>query len=188
MFDNGSDGDTQTEGQSRGLVLNLDERRGSVTLRSAYTGPTPLVAGGMGSVQILPSGSVVVCWGTAPYTTKFRQDGAMIHESLLPSGLYSYRAYWSDWTGAPDHPPSVATYRDRGSGAELVYASWNGATELAGWRIDAGFRRDALRPVGIAKRRGFETVIPIDSRFQYAAITAVDARGAHLGTSGAIRL
>jgi hypothetical protein len=188
LFDNGSDGDTQTEGQSRGLVLNLDEQRRTVQLRSAYTSSRHLVAAGMGSVQMLASGGVVVCWGSAPYTSQFDPHGRLIRDSRLPWGLYSYRGSWSAWNGAPSYPPAIATHRDRGTGAELVYASWNGATELAGWRIDAGLRSSQLRPVGIAKRRGFETVIPIDPRMQYAAVTAIDATGAHLGRSETIRI
>ncbi len=188
LFDNGYDGVTQTQSQSRGLMLTLDERRGAVELGAAYTDPGGLLAGGMGSVQVLSSGRVVVCWGTAPYISQFEPNGRLIKDSKMPDGLYSYRGSLAGWTGVPDYPPAIVTHRDSGSGAELVYASWNGATEQTSWRIDAGFRADDLRPVGIAARRGFETVIPIDPRFRYASVTALDAGGRRLGHSGTIAI
>jgi hypothetical protein len=187
VFDNGSDGYTNTEGQSRGLVLDVDETRKSVSLRRAYTGPKQL-ATSMGSVQILPSGRVIVGWGTASHTSEFDPDGTTLFDVGLPSGLYSYRGVWSPWAGAPAHRPAVAADRDSDTGAKLVYASWNGATGVAGWRVDAGLRRDELSTVGVARRRGFETVVPLHPDFRFAAVTALDRVGRALARSHTISL
>ena len=187
VFDNGSDGYTETESQSRGLVLDVDETRMAVSLRNAYTSPNQL-ATSMGSVQILPSGRVMVGWGTASHTTEFDSDGEAVFDVGLPSGLYSYRGVWSPWAGSPEHRPAVAAGRDHDTGAKLVYASWNGATTVAGWRVDAGARGDELGAVGIARRRGFETVVPLRSDFRFASVTAVDRHGAELARSATIEL
>lgn len=187
VFDNGSDGYTNTESQSRGLVLDVDETRRVVSLRHAYTSPKQL-ATSMGSVQILPSGRVIVGWGTASHTTEFDSDGTALFDVGLPAGLYSYRGVWSPWASSPHHRPAVAAGRDPDTGAKLVYASWNGATGVAGWRVDAGFRGDELRTLGVAGRRGFETVVPLHQDYRFAAVTAVDRAGTALARSHTIRL
>jgi hypothetical protein len=188
VFDNGSTGPIQTERESRALLLDVDEARRTVRLRGAYTDPKQLVATSMGSVQVLPSGRVLVGWGTAAYTTEFAADGSRIADIHLPSGLYSFRSQWLEWRSAPHHPPAIAADRDDNTGAKLVYASWNGSTEVDGWRVDGGHKIDDLRPLGIAQRRGFETIIPLDPRLRYVSVTAVDADGRQLRRSDTIRV
>jgi hypothetical protein len=187
VFDNGSNGYTNTESQSRGLVLDVDETRRVVSLRRAYTSPKQL-ATSMGSVQVLPSGRVIVGWGTVSHTTEFDSDGAALFDVGLPSGMYSYRGVWSSWASSPHHRPAVAAGLDPDTGAKLVYASWNGATGVTGWRVDAGFQGDELSTIGIARRRGFETVVPLHQDFRYAAVTAVDPAGTALARSHTIAL
>ena len=186
VFDNGSDGYTNTEHQSRGLVLDVDESRRKVGLRRAYTGPKQL-ATSMGSVQVLPAGRVVVGWGTASQTTAFESTGETLFDLALPKGMFSYRGLWLPWKSNPQHPPAFARGRDQDSGARLVYASWNGATEVAGWQVDAGVTADVLRTVGVASRRGFETIIPLHPSMEVASVTPVDHAGAALSRSSMIR-
>jgi hypothetical protein len=186
VFDNGSDGYTNTERQSRGLLLEVDETRRTVALRRAYTGPKEL-ATSMGSVQVLPAGRVVVGWGTASQTTAFDPSGEMLFDLALPKGMFSYRGLWLPWKSAPNHPPAITAARDQRSGKKLVYASWNGATEVAGWQVDAGVTADVLRTVGVATRRGFETIIPLHPSLQVASITPVDRTGAALSRSSMVR-
>jgi hypothetical protein len=45
-----------------------------------------------------------------------------------------------------------------------------------------------LKPLGIAPRLGFETVIPLRAGAGYAAITALDSRGRELSTSPVVRV
>jgi hypothetical protein len=187
VFDNGSDGYTNTEHQSRGLVLDVDESRRTVTVKRAYTGPKEL-ATSMGSVQVLPTGRVVVGWGTASQTTAFESDGGPLFDLALPQGMFSYRGLWLPWKSIPKHPPAFAAGRDERSGAKLVYASWNGATEVAGWQVDGGVTADVLRTVGVATRRGFETIIPLHPSLTVASITPVDHGGTALSASRTVRL
>jgi hypothetical protein len=188
LFDNGTDGPTQTERESRGLVLNLDEPGTSVELRSAYTNHQPLLSSAMGSVQLLPSGHVVVGWGTASHTTEFAGDGTLLLDASLPSGVYSYRGLFLPWRGIPHHRPEATVSRQLHSGVKLVYVSWDGATDVTDWRVDAGPAADQLQPVAIAKRRGFETVIPLRPKFRFASLTALDASGNALGRSDTLKL
>ena len=188
VFDNGSDGPLTTEHESRGLVLDVDEARRMVTLRRAYTSPDRLLAGAMGSVQIGSQNRVLVGFGVASHVTEFAPDGTVLLDVALPAGMYSYRGLWLPWGGNPHHRPAVASERDRQSGASTVYASWNGATKVTGWKVAAGPRHDRLRPLGIAKRHGFETVIPLAAHWRYASVTALDRAGGELRRSPTIQL
>jgi Arylsulfotransferase (ASST) len=188
LFDNGSNGPIRTEPESRGLVLDVDEPRRRVTVRHAYTSPERLSAGAMGSIQILSDDRVLVGWGVKSHTVEFATDGTPLLDIALPAGMYSYRGLWLPWRGTPGHRPAVAVGRDRRSGSTIVYASWNGATEVTGWQVAAGSRKDQLRPLGIARHHGFETVIPLGAQHRYASVTALDRAGRPLRRSPVIQL
>ena len=53
-----------------------------------------------------------------------------------PSGQ-NYRVFRFPWAGKPTVPPAFKAYR-QDAGAARFYASWNGATELAAWRLETG--------------------------------------------------
>jgi hypothetical protein len=69
-----------------------------------------------------------------------------------------------------------------------VYASWNGATEVASWEVLAGNAPNALAPVRSFPRTSFETRIPVSQTARYVAVRARDAAGAVLGMSPARRV
>jgi hypothetical protein len=118
------------------VALAVDESRRTVTLGQAYVSSHRLVAGAMGSVQILASGRVMVGWGVASYTSKFTAAGELLSEFALPAGMYSYRGLWLPWEGVPHRRPKVAAKRDQQRAATILYASWNGATEVTGWQVE----------------------------------------------------
>lgn len=188
LFDNGTNGPIKTERQSRGIALEVEEARRKVTLGQAYVSSHKLVAGAMGSVQILSSGRVMVGWGVASYTSQFASTGELLSEFALPTGMYSYRGLWLPWEGAPHHRPRVTANRDRQRGTSTLYASWNGATRVTGWQVEAGPSHDQLRPLGIAASHGFETVIPLQPSHRYAAVTALDRFGRRLKRSQVIKV
>jgi len=188
VFDNGTNGPIKSEQQARGLVLEVDEARGQVTVRHAYTTSQSFLPGAMGSVQILPSGRVVVGWGVASYTSEFTAGGELLFEVALPTGVYSYRGMRFPWRGVPHHQPAVAARREREDRTSVVYASWNGATNVTGWQVEAGTRHDQVRPLGLARRHGFETAIPLHPQYRFASVTAVDRCGGRLRRSPVIRL
>lgn len=65
--------------------------------------------------------------------------------------------------------------------------SWNGATEVARWRVLAGAGPTTLHRVAEAAKDGFETAIPVASTARYFAVQALDANGRVLRTSEAVR-
>jgi hypothetical protein len=66
-----------------------------------------------------------------------------------------------------------------------VYASWNGATLVASWRVLSGPSTGALAPVAQAPRSGFETAIalPPGAAGRYLTVQALDAAGGVIGTA-----
>jgi len=81
------------------------------------------------------------------------------------------------WTGTP------LTVPDLGIADSDVYASWNGATEVATWSLMAGTSASSLTSVTNATRTGFETAITGMGSNTYVAVAALDADGACLGVS-----
>ena len=79
---------------------------------------------------------------------------------------------------SPTRPPA-----HRSSGRATAYVSWNGATEVAYWRVRAGPRHSDLPSVGVTPRRGFEPAINLGTSEGYVAVPALDAHGRALGRS-----
>src|SRR5205807_2169209 len=107
----------------------------------------------------------------------------------LLSGYKSYRAFRRTWKGVPQHIPDVTAKRDPASGKVTAYVSWNGATDVAAyWQVHAGPAANDLRPVGVARRHGFETAIPLGRTGGRLAVTALDEDGSRMATSSVISL
>ena len=56
-----------------------------------------------------------------------------------------------------------------------MYASWNGATGIASWRVLAGPSPAQLTPVAGAAKSGFETTIATPGPEPYVAVQALNA-------------
>jgi hypothetical protein len=180
IFDDG-DGITQVETQSRGIRLVVDEPTRTATLAHQYVHPDHLLAGAMGSLQRLGDGGFFVGWGTAGRVSEFGPSGELRFDARLPSGGSSYRAYRNPWSGRPSAEPAAEVARLRGQ--KTVFASWNGATELARWRLSGGASRGAMQQLAVVERGGFETRIAVPSGVRYVAVQALDAKGRTLGRS-----
>ena len=70
---------------------------------------------------------------------------------------------------------------------EVVYVSWNGATDVESWTVLAGKSPSTLTPTGSQPRSGFETMISVNSEGPYFAVTAQDGSGRQLGRSATVR-
>jgi len=186
IFDDGG-GPPEKEPQSRGILLNLDTRAMRATLQRSYVHPTRLQATSQGSMQVLPGGRVLIGWGNLPYFSEFTQNGTLIMDGRFPAGDESYRAFTAAWTGHPTDIPAVAA-RMNPAGGSVVYASWNGATQVGSWTVLAGKTPGGLVPAGSAPRHGFETRIAVNSLGPYFAVTADDASGRELGRSATVHL
>jgi hypothetical protein len=184
VFDNG--GSPFSHPQSRALVLSLNTRTRSETLVRQYIHSHPLTAGSQGGVQALSNGNMLIGWGPEPYVSEYTPTGQLVWDALLAGSTNSYRAYRYPWTGTPTGSPAVAAGPGSAAGTTDVYASWNGATTIATWRVLGGSAPTALAPVGEAPFAGFETAIAIPGQPPYVAVQALSATGAVLGGSAAV--
>jgi hypothetical protein len=188
LFDNGSNGPITTAQYSRGMLLNVDWNRQKVNLGQAFEHPAQLLSSAMGSVQTLPDGMVAVGWGTEPYLSEFDATGKLLTDARLLSGEKSYRGLVLPWQGTGEHVPALNVDRDSTSGKTIVYASWNGDTRTAYWQVHGGDYRSSMNQIGIARRRAFETAIPVGDTDGFFAVTALDKSGQVLGHSETIHL
>ena len=183
LFDNRG---AAMEEQSRGIRLEVDEDAMTATLLQEFLHPDEPFATYQANVQTLPNGNVFVGWGSAPYLSEYGRDGELLFDARFPPEVESYRAFRFPWTGRPQGDPDLAREPGRGGGATL-YASWNGATEVASWEVLAGPGAGDLKPVGNALRKGFETAIAIRTEKPYVAVRAKDGSGRVLGVSRTLK-
>ena len=169
---------------SRGLVLKLDQRRHTATLVHDYGTGYQLNSEYMGDTQPLPNGNLVVGWGSAPYVTEFSRSGDVLLDGVFPGSDLTYRATREPWVGLPLSPPVGAARRTKGR--TTVYASWNGATEVAAWRVLAGPSASRLTAVAVAAKSGFETAIPLPTSHKSFKVEALGANDRVIGTSDAV--
>jgi hypothetical protein len=163
-------------GKSRGLVLKLDDQRRTAALADEYSRGEGFDSEYMGSIEPLPGGNEFVGWGSQPFFSEYTPSGRLLLDARLPGPDISYRARVEPWVGTPDYPPSGAVREGRG--IAVVYASWNGATEVASWRVLAGSTVLATKT-----KTGFETAIPVGHAGRGLKVEAIDAHGRVLGTS-----
>ncbi len=183
VFDNG--GVPKVHEQSRGVLLAVNPQAKTDTLLAQYDHPgIPLSAGSQGNMQILENGDVFIGWGAEPYFSEFSSSGQLLYDAHMHGSYQSYRTYRFPWTGAPSEAPALAAST---SGGQLtVYASWNGDTRTASWRVLGGPSAGQLTTVASASRTGFETPVAVPSAQAFLAVQALGAAGEVLGTSRTI--
>lgn len=149
LFDNGG-GPPRARDQSRGLTLRLDIKHMTATRAGEQQHTPPLPADFQGNHQQLPNGNAFLGWGQQPYFAEFDSRGQLVLEGRFVPATAHYRAYLLPWTGTPSTPPSVST-----SGSEAhptVYASWNGATNVASWRVLGGESTTSLNTAASSEK------------------------------------
>ncbi len=184
FFDNGAT--PKVHPQSRGIVLRLDTAHKTATLVESFVHPSPpLVAPSQGDLQAMGDGNWFVGWGQAPFFSEFAPGGRLLFDARLPSAYQSYTAYKFDWSAQPLQRPALVVRPGRRAGL-VAYASWNGATAVAQWRLLAGSSPRALAAVASAARGGFETAIVWPHAAAYLAVQAISAGGQVLATSATV--
>lgn len=182
IFDNGAS--PTVHSQSRGIVLGLNAQKKTATLLSQFTHPSPLLAESQGNMQALANGDWFIGWGQVPDFSEFSAIGQLLFDAHFPVHTQSYRDFRFAWVGTPAHPPAFAVQPGAGGGG-MVYASWNGATQVASWRVLAGPTAASLQAVAQVARSGFETAIalPATTTGPFIAVQALDVSGAVIGTA-----
>jgi len=168
-------------GPSRGLVLKLDARTNMATLADQYTHGPNFDSEYMGSIEPLAGGNEFLGWGSEPYLSEYTPSGQTLLDATLPRPDISYRAMLEPWVGLPLYPPAGAVRQK--DGETTVYASWNGATKVASWRVLAGPSPSQLAVVAAAFKSGFETAIRVAHNHTTFKVQALDSGGRVIGTT-----
>jgi hypothetical protein len=183
-FDNGST--PPKEKQSRGLLLKVDEAGRSVSLVKAFTNPSrTLLAASQGNTQSLPGGDWLMGYGRLPNFTEYDSSGHVLLDGTLGKNVQDFRTYLAPWSATAPGRPSLSAKAS--GGAVTVAASWNGATDVASWRVLAGASSGSLAPVATAAKAGFETTLKASTAGPYFAVQALDGSGNVLGTSATVK-
>jgi hypothetical protein len=184
VFDNGSD--PPKEKQSRGLLLDPNVSTHTVTLLKQFVNPTKtLLASSQGNTLSLPGGDWLMGYGGLPNFTEYNSSGHVLLDGTLGKNVQDFRTYLSPWSGQPTTPPSVLV--SSSAAAPTVSVSWNGATEVASWRVLAGASTSALGAVASAAKTGFQTTIALPSAAPYVQVQALDSAGNVLGASATVK-
>jgi hypothetical protein len=142
LFDNQANNVFQTHGKhSRGMLMKVDLNNKTVSLLQSFVHPDDVVNVSQGSVQLLPeSDTVLVGFGNSPTFVEYGKDGSVLCSArYAPQLVYgildvgfvkSYRIFKKPWTGRPKTIPDIKVKNRK------VYVSWNGATEVATWRLE----------------------------------------------------
>jgi hypothetical protein len=195
IFDNGTivfeNGLPKAVEESRGIVLELDEEQMSARLVREYTHPEKLFAHAGANMQVLPNENVFIGWGRALVFSEFSEGGQLLFSAGFPPTFSSedgsYRAFRYEWSGHPKEQPAAVA--ERTSDEEVkIYASWNGATDVASWEVVVGPSADKLHSAGSFAREGFETAMVVRSVEPYVGVRAKDRSGEVLGSSEPVKL
>jgi hypothetical protein len=187
FFDDGSN--PPIHQQSRGLRIALDFTTHEARLLSAYTHPDPpLLTPSQGNMQTLTDGNAVVGYGGVPAISEFAPGGAMLFDAHLPYDMSFYRAFRFPWSGQPANPPAVLANLNNTGEETIVHMSWNGASDVASWRVLAGQSPESLTSQTTIPASTFESSTILPKKYAYAAVQALGATGNVLGSSKPVKV
>ena len=187
LFDNEGNGSTRVLSHSRVIWLHLDSGAKTATLIKEIPHPLGLSAASQGNAQGLDNGNTFVGWGALGRVSEFDPQGKLIFDAVLPARSDTYRAYRAAWVGRPDTQPTATAWTNA-NGTTTVHAIWNGATEVAAWRVRGGRAPNALAPIRTARWDGLDTTLKIPGVPQEVQVVALDAHGNVIGTSRPVRV
>jgi hypothetical protein len=193
LFDN--HGTEQNPTPSRGVEYKIDEANMTVTRVWQYTPAQPVFTTYMGNVQRLADGNTFLDWG-APWTgggyqflsmTEVDANNQVVFQLTFDQPYVSYRAFRLPWQGFPLDPPALA-FKSDATGLTLGY-SWNGATQVASWRLYGGGSQNSLNLIEEKAKNGFETQSHLTNLPKgecYFQAAAVDKNGNEMARSRVI--
>ena len=192
VFDNGST--PPREKQSRGVLLKPDFATRTVGLARSFVNPTKrLLAPAQGNMLSLPGDHWLMGYGNLPNFTEYDSSGHVVLDGTLGHNVQDFRTYLSPWSGHPSGPPAVVARRS--SASVQVKTSWNGATDVASWRLLLGESPSSLAHAATVAKTGFETGATLNTSATYVRAQALyvesqalDASGVVLGSSAPLRL
>lgn len=187
LFDNArgqgsAEAEHPTNKISRGLLLALrtDTTPMTAELIAHYDHPRGGFSNSRGSMQFLSNGNVFMGWTYQSRQSEHSEDGRLLMEaSFRNKAAHSYRNFKFPWVGRPATPPDVYGVATNINGTKDImttaYVSWNGATEVASWRLYKSTADGKVKSFrASAKREGFETVISVPGYVTFIVLEARD--------------
>ncbi len=184
IFDNESDG-TPVLPYSRVIWVNHDDAAMTANVIETLVHPASLSVYAEGSAQLLGNGDIVVEWGILGRISEFNSAGQLLFDASEAQGYGSYRGFRYTWVGNPATGPTALALLN-GDGSIAVHAIWNGATEVASWRVLGGATASSLGVVGTAPWNGLDTVISVPGPAANSQVVALNSWGAVIGTSAMV--
>lgn len=170
-------------------VASINGKSASHTVRLVreFINPKHVRSGTQGSVQLIPQGpgldpKALVGYGLNAVITEYNSNGSVLcdlhfgAESSWERGdVQSYRAHKSHWVGRPKTGPVAATQGNE------IFVSWNGATEVRSWLLQAlDSVEEGWVEVSRTRKQGFETTIHLPEEYRAARhlrLFALDSEG-----------
>ncbi len=196
--------DVQIYPYSRGKYIAIDHANKTASLLQAFHPPgNSILTKSQGSLQTLPSGNVLINWGSEGQITEYLANGTVIFHAHLDSNplaenVQNYRGFRYHWTGHSSETPAV--YAERAGGSAHFYVSWNGDTTTKFWRFSWQEKESQAAQPRIrwrdVLRDGFETSLDVpiqnatNGRMLLSSVvaTALDADGRELVKSEAVEV
>lgn len=182
VFDNGA---PPSPGRpARAIALKVSDSKKVVKLDKSFQRPEKPHSPSQGNVQGLPNGDFMVGWGgDSPFFDEYTPSGKVALDGYIdPKTLDSYRVWKFPWTGHPKGPPDVVATNT--GGGTTVYVSWNGATEVAKWRLRGG--TNGTTDIRDFAKKGFETKLSVSNAQTKVSVEALDSTGQVIGTSNVV--
>jgi hypothetical protein len=172
---------------SRGARWQLDESAMTATLVEERRHVPDLFTPIVGNNTEMPNGNTMISFGTTGTATEYQGQTPVFETDYADPTVFTYRTYREVWHATPAEPPALAVQRTA-TDAATAWMSWNGATEVASWRLLAGRSLSSLHEVATATRSGFETSLnaSLTTGDTVFAAEAVGATGGVIGTSFAV--
>lgn len=191
FFANGMAGPLHVDAtHSNARIVRLDTNAMTAELLQSFSSyHSRILASSQGSVEIVPeTGNVFVGWGASAAWSEFSPDGTLLCEAHVSASstfilerAKSYRVFKThSWVGKPSWPPSARLSNGK------VFVSWNGATEIQNWELQAQKTEDEeWTPVDEIEKTGFEESFAVPKGEGWTSFRAVayDKDKQILGTS-----
>jgi hypothetical protein len=190
FLNNASDEWGNDEKLSSALYVELDTGAEPMTARviKRFNRPDGGLTRLRGNVQTLPNGNTFVGWSERGYQSEHAPNGDLLLTARFASTRFlTYRAYKFLFIGRPSTLPDVVASVYGTNDVDLttvIYVSWNGATDVAGWNFYAqSYDRGDPILVGQTNKTSFETMYIVHGYMDWITAKALDRNGMVRGAS-----
>lgn len=194
FLDNASDGVSITADCSSALLVSLATATTPMiaTVIKKWDRPDGLYTARRGNIQFLENKNILVSWSESGYTSEFSLDGTLVQQVYSQYERFAeYRQYKFSWEASlqVSEPIAFASHvygATKDTATTVLYASWNGATEVESWNFySSELPEQVQRPSLIAQmaKKGFETVAMVPGQHSFIFVEAMSKDGISLQNS-----